>query len=54
MYNFLIPSCIKNEIHEKQLERCISSIRYFHDKNIIYMKNNITLRSRAANRRNGP
>ena len=39
MYNFLIPSCIKNEIHEKQLERCISSIRYFHDKNIIYIIN---------------
>ena len=39
MYNFLIPSCIKNEIHERQLERCINSIRQFHSENIIYIIN---------------
>lgn len=39
MFNFLIPSCIKNEIHERQLLRCINSIRKFHIKNIIYIIN---------------
>jgi hypothetical protein len=39
MFNFLIPSCIKNEIHERQLIRCINSIRNFHNENVIYIIN---------------
>jgi hypothetical protein len=39
MFIFLVPSCIRNEIHAKQLERCINSIRYFHRENTIYIIN---------------
>lgn len=34
MFSFLIPSCLRNDIHKKQLERCIDSIRQFHDEKI--------------------
>ncbi len=39
MFRFLIPSCIRNEQHERQLLRCINSIRKFHPENVIYIIN---------------
>jgi len=39
MFNFLIPSCIKNELHMRQLSRCIDSIKKFHPENKIYIIN---------------
>jgi hypothetical protein len=37
--NFLIPSCIRNRLHERQLLRCIDSVRLFHIENTIYIIN---------------
>lgn len=39
MFNFIIPSCVKNYLHSNQLFRCINSIRRFHLENIIYIIN---------------
>lgn len=38
MFVFIIPTCIRNELHENQLKRCIESIRNYHD-NTIYLIN---------------
>ena len=39
MFNFIIPSYVKNYLHNNQLFRCINSIRRFHLENIIYIIN---------------
>jgi hypothetical protein len=37
--NFIVTTCIKNEIHSNQLIRCLNSIRKYHSDNIIYLIN---------------
>ena len=39
MFVFLVPSCIKNIIQRRQLERCINSIQKFHSENKIHIIN---------------
>lgn len=39
MFHFLIPSCIKNELHLNQLFRCVEFIRRHHLMNNIYIIN---------------
>lgn len=39
MFTFIIPICVKNIIHLRQLSRCINSIRTYHPKNKIILIN---------------
>lgn len=38
-FSFIIPSCIRNEIHMRQFKRCIESIRKFHNNKILIIDN---------------
>ena len=39
MFSFIIPTCVKNQLHLNQLYRCIHSIRKFHKDNNIFLIN---------------